>query len=503
MPPKYRLSEYQKIRRDVFPAGKFSDEIPETSSSDNEQITKDRVPKPKVLKKSQKEQKPEAQLTSGSHVSETVKESLPSLAASDKNDIPPIFPFRSTQTATETPSLYSRTFRTKPTESSFLGARHNQQVAAVPGAWNSFEPSPDDASTFADDNLYNSRLVRNSCKTNFQLAQQTPLPTGSWTDHSNDDEDTATVVDEEMYDAELARTTSGSDTNTHDHANPQNVSGLHPSGNPQERITYGFSYTTSFGSDAPANASTPQSSFQQHSQLNNPSTSQNPYFTPQPSFQQNPQLINTNTSFKDILVLRQMAGYSFHAPSKTLLPCTRASIGDTMQLRRQAEKLSEYDESEAVFDALGNRIERMVSDRLPSGARSGSTSSSTSASTSTSISVSRSDSSANPTQNRAAKVKARKVKKAAVRKAQAQAKEGSVDVEKVVIESAKKLRDWLEAHLDERVELGEARGWLEHEVEWANWFVEAAEKGVLHLKVLGCQCKPSWEDSIGEHRIGN
>ena len=73
-----------------------------------------------------------------------------------------------------------------------------------------------------------------------------------------------------------------------------------------------------------------------------------------------------------------------------------------------------------------------------------------------------------------------------------------MDPQELVVAHTKKLRDWLENNVDERHKFGEPKPWLLHEIEWADWFVQAAELGVFHLKVEGCECSPKWEDDLGE-----
>ena len=57
----------------------------------------------------------------------------------------------------------------------------------------------------------------------------------------------------------------------------------------------------------------------------------------------------------------------------------------------------------------------------------------------------------------------------------------------------RRLRDWLVKSQQERIETGEWRGVVEHEIEWVEWMVRAAERGVLHVRRRGCRCRPEWE----------
>lgn len=147
-----------------------------------------------------------------------------------------------------------------------------------------------------------------------------------------------------------------------------------------------------------------------------------------------------------------------------------------MRLRRRAAELLSFAESEAVFDALGNRIERMVSTKLGIDA--------TPASSFTTITPTMM---AFPTAGAAQESR---------NQDDADAEVGAA--RELVTTCTVKLRNWLRDKVDERVELGECRPWLLHEVEWASWFADAAASGVLHVKVGECECRPSWEDDKGE-----
>jgi hypothetical protein len=57
----------------------------------------------------------------------------------------------------------------------------------------------------------------------------------------------------------------------------------------------------------------------------------------------------------------------------------------------------------------------------------------------------------------------------------------------------RRLRDWLVRSKEERVQTGEWRGVVEHEIEWVEWLVEASARGVVHVRRRGCACRPDWE----------
>jgi hypothetical protein len=69
-----------------------------------------------------------------------------------------------------------------------------------------------------------------------------------------------------------------------------------------------------------------------------------------------------------------------------------------------------------------------------------------------------------------------------------------------VLGCAQKLRGILEKFQHERAETGECKDFIKHELQWAEWFVEASRVGVLHLKVSGCRCRPEWEELGNEEK---
>ncbi|KAF2638931.1 hypothetical protein P280DRAFT_519782 [Massarina eburnea CBS 473.64] len=159
-------------------------------------------------------------------------------------------------------------------------------------------------------------------------------------------------------------------------------------------------------------------------------------------------VINPDTSFDDKLVYRGMSDFSFHKPTP-LLRCTTAGISETIAAQQAMSILLRHAESAFIYETLSNRIERMLTDRLAK------------------------STTARGTLKRGHKVPS-------------------------VYECATKLRDYLKKEVDNRAELGECRRFLEHEVEWAGWFVKSSETKVLHLKVKGCTCKPEWSRKWGD-----
>lgn len=64
----------------------------------------------------------------------------------------------------------------------------------------------------------------------------------------------------------------------------------------------------------------------------------------------------------------------------------------------------------------------------------------------------------------------------------------------LVLQSAKKLRDFLVKVKKERIATGEFKSYVQHEIEWAQWLVKASENGVMHAKTGECKCSAEWED---------
>ncbi|KAF2680190.1 hypothetical protein K458DRAFT_421731 [Lentithecium fluviatile CBS 122367] len=67
-----------------------------------------------------------------------------------------------------------------------------------------------------------------------------------------------------------------------------------------------------------------------------------------------------------------------------------------------------------------------------------------------------------------------------------------------VLDCATRLRRFLKKVEKERALTGECEHFVQHELQWADWFMEACRVGVLHLKVAGCKCRPEWEEPGSE-----
>lgn len=156
-------------------------------------------------------------------------------------------------------------------------------------------------------------------------------------------------------------------------------------------------------------------------------------------FQQGIALIDRDSSFDDIVVMRDVGSFHIAKPQRTL-PCTKATREDTVRLKQRAKTLFKWDESGDVYAALVGRLERMVYNDL-------------------------------------------------------EKKIGDCETFiPSIVQCANKLREFLQKTKEERIETGESRRAVEHEVEWAVWLVEASRTGVMHLKTKGCTCQPDWEE---------
>ncbi|KAI4915376.1 uncharacterized protein J4E92_009330 [Alternaria infectoria] len=145
------------------------------------------------------------------------------------------------------------------------------------------------------------------------------------------------------------------------------------------------------------------------------------------------------TSFDDLVVLRPPGSFHLARPQRHL-PCTTATREDALALRASATLLfSKYTESASIQLALLTRMERMMY--------------------------------------------LEQQKPGATEDSVAESLEACV----------RRLRDWLVKSRDERIATGEWSGVVEHENEWVEWMVRAAERGVLHVRRRGCRCRPEWE----------
>jgi hypothetical protein len=150
-------------------------------------------------------------------------------------------------------------------------------------------------------------------------------------------------------------------------------------------------------------------------------------------------IIDQDSSFDDIVVMRDIGSFHVAKPQR-ILACTQATREDTLRLKHRAKTLFKWDESGDVYAGLVGRVERMVYNDLEK------------------------------------RISGREVSTPSV------------------MQCASKLRDFLQRTQEERIETGESRRAVEHEVEWASWLVEASRTGVMHLKTKGCSCRPDWEE---------
>lgn len=150
-------------------------------------------------------------------------------------------------------------------------------------------------------------------------------------------------------------------------------------------------------------------------------------------------LFDPDSSFDDIVVMRDVGSFHIAKPQRTL-QCTKATREDTVRLKQRAKMLFRWDESGDVYSSLVGRLERMVYNDLEK---------------------------------------------------RISGRESSIPS---IVQCAIRLRDFLQRNQEERVETGESRRAVEHEIEWATWLVEASRTGVMHLKTRGCTCRPDWEE---------
>ncbi|KAF2253870.1 hypothetical protein BU26DRAFT_516142 [Trematosphaeria pertusa] len=157
-------------------------------------------------------------------------------------------------------------------------------------------------------------------------------------------------------------------------------------------------------------------------------------------------IINPDSSFNDKVVLRTDADWDFWKAGKRL-PCTHATADDSMKLKVRAKKLLEWAEAEDVFFQMSNRLERMLSTELD--------------------------------------------------KTHGRLTDGMQPPS--LYDMALKLRAFMRKVSDERIEMGECDNFVNHELKWAEWFVDATKAGVMHIKVKGCKCRPSWPEKEDEN----
>jgi hypothetical protein len=142
-----------------------------------------------------------------------------------------------------------------------------------------------------------------------------------------------------------------------------------------------------------------------------------------------------DSSFADVVVVRDVGSFHIAKPQRRL-PCTTATREDTIRLKHAARSLFMYEESADIYGELVSRLERMVYSSL----------------------------------------------------------QKSHGAKASPASCALKLCNFLLRTKEERVETGEDRRFVEHELEWARWLVDASRSGVMHLKGLGCECRPDWEE---------
>lgn len=141
-------------------------------------------------------------------------------------------------------------------------------------------------------------------------------------------------------------------------------------------------------------------------------------------------------SFNEMVVLRDVGSFHIARPQRNL-SCTPATREDTLRLKVRAKTLvARFEESSEIQAQLLTRMERMM---------------------------------------------------------YVEQQQQSTCEANSIAKCALKLRDFLVKVKEERVETGEHRTIVEHEIEWAEWLVEASKTGVMHVRSEGCTCRPDWD----------
>ncbi|KAH3907771.1 hypothetical protein HBI56_182240 [Parastagonospora nodorum] len=200
-----------------------------------------------------------------------------------------------------------------------------------------------------------------------------------------------------------------------------------------KRGGYGFSYSDSNFYDSDEYPDTEVGSETNFTPEENSASTPDPTF-PNPSFE---EATVKNSSFgEDLVVVREVGSFHYARPQRRL-PCTTATCEDTLRLKVAAKNLLKYKESQDVYGALVGRVERMVQNTL---------------------------------------------------------KDNGGDTSAAMLLCASKLLNFLQRMAVERLEHGEPATLVTHEIHWAKWLVEASHTGVMHLKGVGCECQPDWEE---------
>jgi hypothetical protein len=151
-----------------------------------------------------------------------------------------------------------------------------------------------------------------------------------------------------------------------------------------------------------------------------------------------PPTFTEECPYNDVFVLRDVGSFYVDRPQKPL-SCTSATREDTIRVKHTAGQLFKYKESPEIYAQLFGRLERMVYSSLHGS--------------------------------------------------------GDNDHPATTSQCALKLQNYLVRTKDWRIETGELHVFVEHEIEWAQWLVEASRTGVMHLKGTGCNCRPDWEEN--------
>lgn len=214
----------------------------------------------------------------------------------------------------------------------------------------------------------------------------------------------------------------------------------------KKREGYGFSYSETFMCDSddypdtecewePEDHDSPSQAINYPSHPNYYLDGERPEQISRPSSRLSTSTIQDD-SFNEMVVLRDVGSFHLARPQR-IMPCTPATREDTLRLKVRAKSLiARFEESSEIQAQLLTRMERMM---------------------------------------------------------YAEQQRKSTCEANSMANCALKLRDFLVKVKEERVGTGEHRTIVEHEIEWAEWLVEASKTGVMHVRSEGCTCRPDWD----------
>ncbi|KNG45133.1 replication factor c subunit 3 [Stemphylium lycopersici] len=167
-----------------------------------------------------------------------------------------------------------------------------------------------------------------------------------------------------------------------------------------------------------------------------------------------------DTSFNDLVVLRDVGSFHLARPQR-ILPCTRATREDTLRLKLRAKSLiDKFEESSEIQAQLLTRLERMM--------------------------YALQQQQKHPQQQQQQHLHPNQ---------HLQKQHGQQDEKESnpLAACATKLHAFLLRIQQDRIDTGEHATIVQHEIEWVEWLVEASRTGVMHVRGVGCVCRPDWD----------